>query len=141
MPGPPNTRMSSLEEPPLSLIGMTYVKAQLFFSMTWLKTSTKLLAAEPPLKTTIFLVLAAIAGTLFRGSEQTRKVTGEWGFAGYSVEKAMGSLLRLGKTFSFLLPRVEEEEEEEDTYGFNGGDASWYSRFYCSLAVYDILMI
>lgn len=35
-------------------MGMTYVKEQLFFSMTSSNTSTRLLAAEPPLNTTTF---------------------------------------------------------------------------------------
>lgn len=72
MPGPPNTRMSSLEEPPLSLIGITYVKERLLFSMTWLKTSTKLLAAEPPLNTTSFLGLTAIALRYLDGHERNK---------------------------------------------------------------------
>lgn len=44
--------MSSLDEPPLSLIGITYVNEHEFFSITSLNTSTRLLAALPPEKTT-----------------------------------------------------------------------------------------
>ena len=56
MPGPPKTLISSLELPPLSLMGMTYVNVQEFFSITSLKTSTRLLAALPPENTTILRV-------------------------------------------------------------------------------------
>ena len=44
--------MSSLDEPPLSLMGITYVNEHEFLSITSLNTSTRLLAALPPEKTT-----------------------------------------------------------------------------------------
>jgi hypothetical protein len=49
--GPPRTRISSDEEPPLSLMGMMYVSGRRFFSVSLLKTSTNELAAVPPEKT------------------------------------------------------------------------------------------
>ena len=45
--------MSSLDEPPLSLMGITYVNEHECLSITSLNTSTRLLAALPPEKTTI----------------------------------------------------------------------------------------
>ena len=65
MPGPPKNRISSLEEPPLSEIGMTKLMEQKFWSIMCSNKGTKLLAALPPLKTTTLLLATDIcAGTL-----------------------------------------------------------------------------
>jgi hypothetical protein len=53
MPGPPNTLISSLDEPPLSLIGMIYDSLACLSSARVLKTSVMLFAADPPEKTTM----------------------------------------------------------------------------------------
>lgn len=49
--GPPNTRMSSDELPPLSLIGMMYLNGRPRFATILSNTSTRKLAAVPPEKT------------------------------------------------------------------------------------------
>ena len=66
--------MSSLDEPPLSEIGMTKLIEQKFFSIICSNVGTRLLAALPPLKTTTFLrITDIVVSIVFVASSQMKE--------------------------------------------------------------------